>query len=197
MFICVHQSPLSNDYNVEQDYYVTFVCNSLILCSHLRLTSCCNVEIKLQKRNHFLCTVGSQEPWCGDAWCQQREHTEPACGCSVRGSRTALHGSVHSHSGGRGAELAAGAGGAFQSSARERRYRAPSPRPSPRPSPLDSPEPLFPEGLCFSHLRGHPRRPNHTSRLLPCCNFTFESAGRKGLLSQPCCKFVARSAAQT
>lgn len=42
---------------------------------------------------------------------------------------------------------------------------------------------------------GHPCRPNHTSRLLPCFNFTLVSAGILHLLSQPCCKFVARSAA--
>ncbi|MEQ2211974.1 Methylmalonate-semialdehyde dehydrogenase [acylating] mitochondrial [Xenoophorus captivus] len=40
-----------------------------------------------------------------------------ACGSCVRGSGTALHGPVHGHPGGRGAELAAGAGGACQGSA--------------------------------------------------------------------------------
>lgn len=142
--------------NVELIYSLQlvhiFVYNSLILCSHLWLTRCCNVEFKQQKANHFSCTVGSQEPWCGDAWCQQGEHSEPACGCSVWGSRTALHGSVHSHPGGRGAELAARAGGAFQGSARERRYHALSLR----PSPLASPEPPRALGLVIS---GPPKPP--------------------------------------
>lgn len=84
-----------------------------------------------RRANHFSLTAGSQEPWCGDAGCQQGEHSKPACGGSLRGSGTALHGSVHGHPGGRGAELVAGAGGASQGSASERRYRALSLRPSP------------------------------------------------------------------
>lgn len=98
---------------------------------------------------------GRQEPWRGDARCQQGEHSEPAGGCSLRGSGAALHGSVHGHPGGRGAELAAGPGGASQGSASECRYHS-----------------LAPPGLRrgaffqFSHFRGatHTAQ-NHTSRL--------------------------------
>ena len=200
VFTSIHQS------FPPQVYYLTFVGRLFswfpdIIFSRLWPTSCTNVQIKLPRANRFSCAAGRQEPWCGDARCQQGEHSEPACGRSVRGSGTALHGSVHSHPGGRSTGLAAGAGGAFQGSARGCRYRTPSPRQPVTPPlylPSLSPELLFrPEGLWFSHPGGHPSGPNHTSRLLPCCNFTLDSAGSEGWLSQPCCKFVVRSAAQT
>lgn len=162
ILICVHQCYIYQ--NVGQIYYHL----SAVICSNLWLTSCCHVEIKQQKTNHFSYPTGSQEPWCGDAWCQQGEHSKPACGRSVWRSGTALHGSVHSHPGGRGTKLVAGAGGAGQGSARERRYRALPLRPSP---------PCLEHPGCFlvQASWGHPHRPNHPSRFLACCNYTVRS----------------------
>lgn len=118
----------------------------------------CEVEIKQPRTNHISHSPGSQEPWCGNAGCQQGEHSKPACGCGVRGSGTTLHGSVHSHSGGRGEELVAGTGGASQGSASERRCRAQSLHPSPLFPSLLSPPVAF---------RSGPVRATHTDLTTP------------------------------
>lgn len=67
-------------------------------------------------------TLGCQKSWCSDAWCQQREHHQPASGCCLRSSWPALHGPLHCYFCGGVSQLAPRAGGALQITARERRY---------------------------------------------------------------------------
>lgn len=43
----------------------------------------------------------------------------------------------------------------------------------PRPAPLVSPEPVPRKSFDFPSSRGHPHRPNLTSRPTVCCNFTL------------------------
>lgn len=67
-------------------------------------------------------TLGCQKSRCSDAWCQQREHYQPASGCCLRSSWPALHGPLHCYFCRGVSQLAPRAGGTLQITARERRY---------------------------------------------------------------------------
>ncbi len=72
-------------------------------------------------QSHF-CPPGGEESRCGDAWCQQREHTKPVGWCCFWSSRSEMYGTFHCHPCRRSTKLVAWTGWSCKGSPCQCRY---------------------------------------------------------------------------
>lgn len=69
-----------------------------------------------------ICPPGGEESRCGDAWCQQREHTKPVGWCCFWSSRSEMYGTFHCHPCRRSTKLVAWTGWSRKGSSCQCRY---------------------------------------------------------------------------